>query len=169
MVVRFGGVRVDGRMNGWNDGWKEREGGRERWWMGGVSVGWLAGYWDWLCTLTRTASHSPSPLSHSIPPSLHPHPHSLLFSILIHAHPHSPTLSACSGCLSVVVWMGVLVGLGLRGCMVGCAASDCLVPRTMTPCLVAGADGCVCGWAAVCVWCVWLVVCVCSVHRVGLG
>ena len=119
--------------------------------MGGVSVGWLAGYWDWLCTLTRTASRSPSPLLHSIAPSLHPHAHSLLFSVPIHAHPHSLTLSACSGCLSVVGWMGVLVGLELSGCMVGCAASDCLITRTMALSLVAGAGGCVCGWVAVCV------------------
>ena len=159
-------------MDGWVEGRMEREGGREGgrkgWWMGGVSVGWLAGYWDWLCTLTRTASHSPSPLSHSIPPSLHHHPHSLLFSILIHAHPHSLTHSACSGCLSVVGWMGVLVGLGLSGCIVGCAASDCLVTRTTALCLVAGADGCVCGWAGACVRCVWLVVRVCGVRWVSV-
>ena len=169
MVVRLGGVRENGRMDGWTDGMMDGRRGREGWWMGGVSVGWLAGYWDWLCTLTRTASHSPSPLSHSIAPSLHPHPHSLLFSIPIHAHPHSLTLSACSGCLSVVGWMGVLVGLELSGCMVGCAASDCLVTRPMALCLVAGGDGCVCGCAVVCVWCLWSVARVCGVHWVGLG
>ena len=156
-------------MDGWMDGWRGKEGGREGWWMGGVSVGWLAGYWDWLCTLTRTPSHSPSPLSHSIPPSLHPHHHSLLFSIAIHDNPHSLTLSACSGCVSVVGWVGLLVGLGLSESMVGCAASDCLITRYMALCLVAGADGCVCGCASVCVGFVWLEVCVCGEHRVGLG
>ena len=143
-------------MDGWKDGrmegWMER-GGKD----GGVVdgrgecglVGWVLGLA--LHSHSDRISLTIVPLALH-PPSLHPHPHSLLVSVPIHAHPHSLTLSACSGCLSVVGWMGVLVGLGLSGCMVGCTPSNCLVTRSMALGLVAGEDGCVCGLAGACVW-----------------